>query len=247
MDEADRLGIVVIDECPAIGLIEPENFNNRTLSLHVQSMRDLVRRDKNRPAVIMWSIGNEPRSTYAGAGPHFGEVIKVTKQLDPYRPITFASSNGNPSTDHVMNQVDVVCVNIYFGWYSENGHTEVIEYGVEDVIDTLHTYYNKPVMVTEYGAESLPGLHVSPSFAYSEEYQRDLLAAHHNVFDKIKGKTLAGEMIWNFADFLIDQEVRWPYGCHKGLFTRQRQPKFGAHIVRQRYHKLMNRTLDRFG
>ncbi|XP_021357911.1 beta-glucuronidase-like isoform X2 [Mizuhopecten yessoensis] len=208
MDQADQLGIVVIDECPAIGLTEPVNYNNQTLYLHKKSMMELVRRDKNRPSVILWSIGNEPLSSYAGAGPHFGEVIKVTKQLDPYRPLTFASNNVNPHTDHVMSQVDVVCVNIYFGWYSENGHTEVIEYGVEDVIGALHTYYNKPVMVSEYGAESLPGLHVSPSFSYSEEYQNDLLAAHHKAFDKIKGKTLAGEMIWNFADFLIDQEVR---------------------------------------
>jgi hypothetical protein len=49
MQLADRLGIAVIDEVPAVGLIQPENFNPITLNLHKQLLQELYKRDKNHP------------------------------------------------------------------------------------------------------------------------------------------------------------------------------------------------------
>ena len=242
MDQADQQGIVVFDECPAIGLRNSENFHNQTLTLHLEAMRELVSRDKNRPAVIVWSIANEPDSANPLAGPYFKKVYDLTKMLDPTRLVTFASSNVDPTTDLVMNIVDIVCVNIYFAWYQDCGYTETIPYQVPANLGNLFKHYNKPVVVTEYGAETLAGKHVSPSFAYSEEYQKDFIMEYHQTFDKIRHDYLAGEMIWNFADFLIDQHVNWAYGCNKGLFTRHRQPKMAAFTVRDRYQKLINET-----
>ena len=48
-----------------------ENFRNDTLHHHLDVMAELVRRDKNRPSVVMWSVANEPASNYAAAGPYF--------------------------------------------------------------------------------------------------------------------------------------------------------------------------------
>lgn len=59
-----------------------------------------------------------------------------------------------------MNIVDFVCVNIYFGWYQDTGYLETIQYQAPVMLGGLHSYYNKPVVVTEYGAETLTGLHV---------------------------------------------------------------------------------------
>jgi beta-glucuronidase len=42
-----------------------------TAGLHLEAMRELVSRDKNRPAVIVWSIANEPDSANPLAGPYF--------------------------------------------------------------------------------------------------------------------------------------------------------------------------------
>ena len=47
-----------------------------------------------------------------------------------------------------------------------------------------------------------------------------------------------GEHIWNFADFMTKQEPRRVAGNKKGLFTRERQPKMSAHLLRSRYWKL---------
>lgn len=38
------------------------NFDDELLEAHMQTLKELVQRDKNRPAVVMWSIGNEPQS-----------------------------------------------------------------------------------------------------------------------------------------------------------------------------------------
>ena len=47
-----------------------------------------------------------------------------------------------------------------------------------------------------------------------------------------------GEMIWCFADFMTKQEITRVGGNRKGVFTRQRQPKAAAHILRRRYFYL---------
>ena len=59
MDFADRNGIVIIDECPGVAL---DHFEAPLLAHHLAVMTELVARDKNHPSVIMWSVGNEPRS-----------------------------------------------------------------------------------------------------------------------------------------------------------------------------------------
>lgn len=38
------------------------NFGNESLAHHLKVMEEMIERDKNRPAVIMWSMANEPQS-----------------------------------------------------------------------------------------------------------------------------------------------------------------------------------------
>ncbi len=47
------------------------NFDEPLLKAHTQTLKELIQRDKNRPAVIMWSIGNEPQSAKASAANYF--------------------------------------------------------------------------------------------------------------------------------------------------------------------------------
>lgn len=79
MHMCDERGIVVIDECPAVGMRDANNFVNKTLEHHLAVMKELVSRDRNHPSVVMWSIANEPASNLAPAGPYF----KVSR-YDPY-------------------------------------------------------------------------------------------------------------------------------------------------------------------
>ena len=86
-----RLGFLIIDECPSV---DTENFSPILLQRHKDSLSELIRRDKNRPSVIMWSIANEPRTQLPDAENYFKEVARHTKTLDPSRPITIAIARG---------------------------------------------------------------------------------------------------------------------------------------------------------
>jgi len=114
---------------------------------------------------------------------------------------------------------------------------ELINYQLTNDIRNWRSVRNKPIIVTEYGADTLPGYHQNPSFIWTEEYQTDLMIENFKAFDtvRIEDGYLAGELIWNFADFMTKQDYTRAVGNHKGIFTRQRQPKSSAHLMRKRY------------
>lgn len=56
--------------------------------------------------------------------------------------------------------------------------------------------------MSEYGAETLQGLHLSPAFVFSEEFQMRLLSKHFEAFDKLRSEGFfIGEFVYNYADF----------------------------------------------
>ena len=81
------MGFLIIDECPSV---DTDNFTPTLLRRHQESLSELIRRDKNRPSVVMWSIANEPRTGNYEAGMYFKQVAQHTRYLDSTRPITMA-------------------------------------------------------------------------------------------------------------------------------------------------------------
>nr|CAB3251424.1 beta-glucuronidase-like [Phallusia mammillata] len=245
MQLCDEQGIVVIDECPAVGMHSADNFVNATLQHHLAVMDELVARDRNHPAVVMWSVANEPESQLPPAKDYFKAVIEHTHSLDSSRPVTFVC-NAPYNTDLATQFVDVVSFNKYEGWYNDGGHTEVIVPRLTDYIEHWHqTRPNKPIIHMEWGAGAISGFHANPSVMYTEEYLCDVIGQHFKVYDQLRtgaGPYLVGEMIWNFADFNTAQTATRADGNRKGLMTRERQPKWPAYVVRERYHALRNQT-----
>jgi beta-glucuronidase len=91
----------------------------------------------------------------------------------------------------------------------------------------------KPIVMTEYGADTQPGLHSLTSEPWSEEFESDFLDMYHRVFDRIDA--VVGEQIWNFADFATSSGIMRVDGNKKGVFTRDRRPKLAAHELRRRW------------
>ncbi|XP_050437115.1 beta-glucuronidase isoform X1 [Adelges cooleyi] len=237
MDFADKHGIMIVDECPSV---DTDNYSDKLLKKHTTSLAELIKRDKNRPSVIMWSIANEPRSDHKDADMYFKSVATYVKSLDHTRPITSAIAT-NVETDELAKHLDIIGFNRYISWYSNAGHTEMIKYNLVNEAIRWHAKHNKPVFMTEYGADAVAGLHMSPSFVWSEEYQVELMSEHFKAFDVLRAKNFfIGEMIWNFADFKTEQSYRRVGGNKKGIFTRQREPKASAHLLRKRYWALAN-------
>ncbi|HVU32943.1 MAG TPA: beta-glucuronidase [Opitutaceae bacterium] len=239
---ADRAGLVVIDEAPAVGM-RGENGNKtfcaerisaRTLAHHLQVMDELVRRDKNHPCVVMWSVANEPVVYEEEAGVYFQQVIAETRRLDPTRPVTLVTGDVcRPEQCFPFQYVDVMCINRYHSWYSDPGHLELIEMQVVNELTPWHEHFKKPLIVSEYGADTIAGFHADPPVMFSEEYQARLLENFHRGFDRLD--FMIGEHVWNFADFATKQGITRVIGNRKGVFTRQRQPKAAAHRLRKRW------------
>ncbi|PVD31514.1 hypothetical protein C0Q70_06927 [Pomacea canaliculata] len=242
MDQADEQGIVVIDECPAVNIISAANMGPASLAHHKEVITEMIQRDKNRPSVIMWSVANEPSSNLPEAEDYFRDVVAHTKSMDSaHRPITFASSVDSNS-DLVAQFVDVISINRYYGWYSDTGHAEVILLQLSTELEAWRARHRKPIIISEYGADTIPGLHQYPEFVFSEEFQTSFSSEYHKTFDKYRSQFLVGEMVWNFADFMTTQAIIRVGGNRKGVLTRQRQPKAAAHQLRARYVAITNST-----
>ncbi|XP_053703332.1 beta-glucuronidase [Synchiropus splendidus] len=237
----DRHGIVVIDECPGVGIKEISSFGNASLKHHLEVMDELVLRDKNHPSVVMWSVANEPASEMPPAEYYFKTLIAHTRSLDPTRPVTYIT-NSNFARDKGAPYVDVVCVNSYFSWYHDPGHLEVIAIQLNTQFENWYGKYQRPIIQSEYGADAVPGLHSDPPMMFTEEYQNAVLRIYHDVFDEKRKQYVVGELIWNFADFMTAQGITRVVGNKKGVFTRQRQPKAAAFVLKERYWRLANET-----
>ncbi len=232
MDLADRLGFLVIDETPAVGLFFRADGLERRMAVWKQQTRELIARDKNHPAVILWSLANEPHSSRPEARACFQEVFELARALDPTRPVTFVSHLG--SADAAIDLSDVICLNRYRGWYTECGQLDEGVRVLSAELDALHEKYPGPMIITEFGADAVTGTHMQPPEMFSEEYQADMIMGYLDLFRQ--KPYIAGEHVWNLCDFKTAQAIHRVGAMNlKGIFTQDRRPKLAAHRLRERW------------
>jgi len=256
LDFADRHGIVVIDETAAVGLnmgvvggmsgtppfptFSEQYANDNTQAAHARHLRELISRDKNHPSVAMWCIANEPASNEDGALEYFTPLVKLARELDPTRPLTYALVMfATFQNDKLIDLFDVVSMNRYYGWYIATADLRTAELYLQGDIQGWVERTGKPIMMTEYGADTQPGIHSVWDAAWTEEYQTDYLAMNHRVFDRFP--QFVGEQVWNFADFATSNGIHRVDGNKKGVFTRDRKPKSAAFALRERWRGLDGR------
>jgi beta-glucuronidase len=248
MQLADRLGILVINEIPAVGLNfeDPEEATAKRLTQCRQQLRELIARDKNHPSTIMWCVANEPMGgPLLGAGPpvpkavkagtqFFREMYAKARKLDATRPITLVGVQGGPTEWHGL--FDVVCINRYYGWYTLGGRLDEAAKELEVELDALHKAFGKPIILTEFGTDTLPGSHNTAPEMWTEEYQVEFLRRYLDT--AAKRPFVAGMHLWAFADFKTGQGTSRAGGMNfKGVFTRDRRPKASAYFLRSRWVK----------
>ena len=253
---SDRMGFLVIDEVPAVGLFA--NFTAalsmnsggtkpiktwefyQTMENHKLALKELVARDKNHACVVLWSVANEPDGAGEGADKYFEPLVKYVKELDPQkRPTTVVNiMMATPEQDLISPLIDVLCLNRYYGWYLNHGDIEGARVGLrKELKEWQEKYPDKPIIMTEYGADTLPGYHSNWDVQYTEEYQERFHQMSHEVFDELEN--FVGEHVWNFADFETNSYALIRIqGNHKGLFTRDRNPKSIVKLFRNRWNAI---------
>ena len=245
LNMADREGILIIDEIPAVGLFFDKNIAqvNQRKEMCKQQIKELINRDKNHPSLIMWSVANEPglgssylkkESSDSLSFNFFKELVTTAKNQDPSRLVTLVGADQEPY--EWFNLVDVVCINRYFGWYSQTGDIKEGAKLLNKELDVLHNKINKPIMLTEFGADAYAGMHAEVPEMFTEEYQRDFIKAYLEVLDT--KDFVCGAHVWCFADFKTSQGDRRFGGYNwKGVFTRDRKPKMAAYYLKAKWNK----------
>lgn len=237
-DLCDREGIVVIDEVPAVGMGWAQYANPLVGRRHREAIRGMIGRDKNHPCVVMWSIANEPGLDGDGDRPqraydYFRPMYELAHACDPQnRPVTLVCCQNDYLSDITERTMDVVCINRYYGWYNLSGDLDAACHALNIELDFWESI-GKPVMFTEYGADTIEGIHGTHGEMFSEEFQRDYYARIDAEIDK--RPWFIGEQLWNFADFATFQGIIRVEGNRKGILTRDRQPKMAAHWLRDRW------------
>jgi beta-glucuronidase len=249
MRMADREGFLVIDEIPAVGLY----FHGDTTELaqrHAQCKQyisELITRDKNHPSVIMWCVANEPfpRDVSVTGGPAgreatpksielFKELFATVKQKDDTRLATLVGVMGGPM--EWIGLADVICINRYYGWYTHTGDLAGAANLLAMEADAIHKRFNKPVIFTEFGADTYPGMHAEEPEMYTEEFQTAYLKLYLDF--AASRDYIAGMHVWAFSDFKTGQGIiRFGGMNYKGVFTRDRKPKAAAYYLRSRWAK----------
>ena len=256
---ADEEGFLIIDEVPAVGFMESTvNFlaanqgngkkvgwfeketTPQLLENHKAALIDMINRDKNHASVIAWSILNEPQCTSEGTEAYFKTLFDLAHEIDPQkRPRTDAIVMMSlPHNSKGQQFADFISLNRYYGWYVMGGMSIVdAEAAFRKEMDGWRmALHGRPMIFTEYGADTMPSEHKLPSVMWSQEYQNEYLDMNHAVFDSYE--FVKGELVWNFADFQTTEGIMRVNGNKKGIFTRQRQPKDAAFHFRARWTTL---------
>lgn len=244
MNLCDEEGIVVVDEVPAVGLSvgtyekDPAGFGKFNGAHHREVIQDMIARDKNHPCVVMWSIANEPNTEAQpqAAYDYFKPLYDLAHECDPQnRPVTLVICQNDYVKDITAPAMDVICMNRYYGWYLFGGDLDTAQKAFALEMEYWKTK-GKPVMITEYGADTVAGLHNTVPGMFSEEYQTEYYQKMNEVLDQCP--FVVGEQLWNFADFATIQGLMRVDGNKKGILTRDRRPKLAAHYCRNRWKNI---------
>lgn len=225
-----------------------KQLNDVELMLLTQrQLIEMVERDRNNPAVIIWFVANESYTLFEDAGVFYGWMREVIRAFDDTRPVTMAEITYDiPQFDNrrtTADFLDFLALNSYYGWY----------YGsVDDVdgyLDSVHSINpDKLIMLSEFGASAGPGRRdsdgiykaerVSRGKTYSEDYQDMVIRVY--VETALTKDYVIGVSPWVFADFLCPWFPNNPvpdFNC-KGVVTRDRVPKMSYYSLKEIYEGL---------
>jgi beta-glucuronidase len=190
---ADRNGIMIWSEIPLwqhISFDKPEVYTKATYMLN-----EMIRRDRNKASVILWSISNETPNNPARTQ-FLTNLASEARKLDPTRPITSAligpQAKGNEMVqdDPLAAALDVVGQNEYIGWYLMRP---------EDADNVNWTLPNKPILISEFGAEAKQGNHGGKDQRWAEEQQVNVYEHQFIMINKIP--QVRGLVPWVLMDF----------------------------------------------
>jgi exo-beta-1,3-glucanase (GH17 family) len=196
LDTATKHGIDVIE---GIWIAQTGDFSDDSFKDNCKThIKAVIDRDKNKPCIIGWCIGNElnegnVRSVGNEATEKFlSELYDYAKSLDPNHFVTHA--NWPPLDDLDLSFFDVISFNIYTYWPPKVGDRGYYDY----IRELREKYPEKPLLVTEFGYSTSPDGPGDGGYGgNSEEEQAELIKECWNA---IVDAGYIGGMVFEWND-----------------------------------------------
>ena len=232
---ADRIGLLVWSEIPVYWDVDWSN--PATLANAEAQLRDMIARDHNRAAVILWSVSNETPVKPERLA-FLTQLAKDARELDSTRLITSAMNHVDDSgpdertlSDPLGEVLDVLGLNEYVGWYGMRP---------EDA-DKLQwkSKWTKPLIVSEFGGGAQYGRHGEVDERWTEEYQANLFEHQLGMIERMPN--LAGLTPWVLMDFWSPTRMLpgvQDYHNRKGLISDRGEKKLAFYTLQKFYKKM---------
>jgi beta-glucuronidase len=236
--EAEKLGLMVWSELPIYQHIQ---FSDSLVPKKMETMlKEMIHRDKNRCGVVIWSLSNE---TYPGTPNRNNALVELTQKcraIDSTRLISHVANtqsytnNAFNVSDPLYEYSDLICINEYIGWYNPwQGKPSDVKWNFG--------YPDKPVFISEFGAEALYGSNAGPTdeaSGWTEEYQKQVYTDQIEMFKTIPN--LCGISPWLLFDYKslgrMNQVYQKGYN-RKGLLSEKGEKKKAWYIMNEYYKK----------
>ncbi len=227
---ADRMGILVWEEVPVYWAIEFDN--PQVLAKAQQQLAAIIRRDRDKASVIFWSVANETPVTPA-RNTFLQAMIASARAQDSTRLVTAALLSSRHGDEIQVNDplgayLDVVSFNEYAGWY-QGTPQEVAEIKISSI-------YQKPLLLSEFGAGAKAGFHADTETRWSEEFQANVYRQQLKMLQGVPN--LRGMCPWVLVDFrspLRQLPGIQDFYNRKGLISDQGQKKQAYFVMQNAY------------
>ena len=236
---ADRLGLMVWSEIPDYWALQFDN--PAVLAKSKQQLTEMIRRDRNKASIILWSVANETPNTEARTK-YLTTMVDLAHQLDSTRLVTAAllvRTEKNPAggttkivDDPLGKALDVIGTNEYIGWYEQHAKAPTVPPGTSATTSLSSC--------REWGGDAKAGNHAPAGDTHpalwTEEYQAEIY--HHQIAMLNKIPQLRGTSPWLLMDFRSARRVNPGLQDNfnrKGLISDQGVKKQAFFILQKAY------------
>jgi len=238
LDLCDENGILVFEENLGWGQSADYLADPEFIRLQVASTLEMIEASYNHPCVIMHGFLNEGESSREEGRRCYQLLIDTVRKHDPSRLVVYASNKYQK--DLFLSGTDVVCFNLYPGWYDafdkEELHDEILPRIASELafVQSHPELRGKPFLISEIGAAALYGWRDPLHGPWTEEFQAEYLRIVCQ--EVVDNDAIAGVAIWQFCDCRT-------YNCgralgrarafnNKGILDEYRRPKQSYGVVK---------------
>jgi len=234
----DEIGLMLFNEIPLNWWLKPweidaevdETVNNEIIDNAEIALIEMIKHGRNHPCIIAWSMCNESGTNKLYGIQAIRRLMRTAKEIDPTRLVTFVAI-GHTKGHEAFNDADIVSINLYYGSVIEPlaYHMDQLEEFAavptrNHLLNTVLEFPGKPVVVTEFGAQSLAG--IRGDSRYSETLHAAYIESVWKAIRSVEG--VQGGILWCWADYYHRSSYAgpWhaPFGAY-GVVTVDRQDK----------------------